>query len=343
MTSSIEKAIDRLVKKHAEKESASDCEEGVESSSSAGASQKKSERTAHQIILSESVAAHANSGTAISTDRLGEILLSLGKLNINDFDKIFEYQREKDLNFGGAAVALNLVDQSDIQHALSIQFGYSYDQNEESLSEDMVMAYSPFGEKAEVFRTIRGQLLNCWLEPEQKTLAIISPETKEGRSYVAANLAMAFSQLGKSTLLIDADMRAPSQHKLFNFTRKLGLSLLLSGRAKKEDLYDLPEQIGNIQHLSVLGSGAIPPNPAELLSRDAFPLILRELKKFFDVIIIDTPPANFQADVVAIASTAGSALLVAKQGQTRMDNTKELLNLLEKVKVNVVGSVLNQF
>ena len=343
MTSSIEKAIQRLNKEPSAKGALADSGAITETTASPDDTQTKEDQETNQLAPSDSLAIQAKANPSVSTKSLGEILLDLGKLNSEEVDRLIEYQRKKGLCFGEAAVALKLVDEEDILHALSIQFGYSYDRNENSLSKDMVMAYSPFGEQAEVFRAIRGQLLNCWLNPEQNTLAIISPESREGRSYVAANLAMAFSQLGRSTLLIDADMRTPSQHKFFNFTHKLGLSVLLSGRAKKEDLEELPEQISNIQNLAVLGCGAIPPNPTELLSNETFPLILRELKKFFEIIIIDTPPASYQADVVSIASIAGSALMVTRSGHTRMENSKDLLSLLKNVKVNVVGAVLNQY
>ena len=205
------------------------------------------------------------------------------------------------------------------------------------------MAYSPFGEQAEEFRSIRSQLLNDWLDVDNRTLAIVSPEPKEGRSYFAANLALAFSQLGRSTLLIDADLRAPRQHDIFNFTRRIGLSMLLAGRVRIEDLDVLPDQISSFQYLSVLGCGAVPPNPGELLSKDAVLLILRELEKYYDVIIIDTPPAIYQADVMAIAAVAGSALVVTKVGRTRMEKAKGLMTALSKAKAKVVGAILNQF
>ena len=282
-------------------------------------------------------------GTQWADRSMGEILIDLGKLDDEDVDQIIKYQREKGLYFGEAAVELKLVDQEDILQALSYQFGYTYDLSEEKLSKEMVMAYSPFGEKAEEFRAIRGQLLHNWLGAEQKTLAIVSPASKEGRSYVAANLALAFSQLGRPTLLIDADMRAPQQHKNFSFMRRMGLSMLLAGRVSIEDLDVLPDQISSFQHLSVLACGAVPPNPVELLSRSTFSLILRELKKYFDVIIIDTPPATYKADVVSIASVSGSALLVAKAGSTKMGDSKELMSILTQARVNVVGGVLNQY
>lgn len=281
--------------------------------------------------------------TQRANQNMGDLLIELGKLNIEDVERIIDYQREKGLYFGEAATELKLVDQDDILQVLSSQFGYTYNRAEERLSKEMVMAYSPFGGQAEEFRSIRGQLLSTWLSTVSKTLAIVSPESGEGRSYIAANLALAFSQLGRSTLLIDADLRAPRQHEIFRFNRRIGLSMLLAGRIKLEDLDTLPDQISSFQHLSVLGCGAIPPNPGELLSQERFPLILRELKKYYDVIIVDTPPASYQADVRSISAVAGSVLLVTRSGQSRMDKTKGLMNMLGEAKANIVGGVLNQF
>ena len=296
--------------------------------------------TAREQIESNALLA---SGTQWADQNLGELLVGLGKLGKEDVERVIKHQRDKGLYFGEAAVDLRLVDDADVLHALSIQFGYTYNKNEESLSKEVAMAYSPFGEQAEEFRAIRSQLLNSWLQPNRKTLAVVSPENAEGRSYVAANLALAFSQLGRSTLLIDADMRAPRQHEIFNFTRKIGLSMLLAGRIRMEELDVLPDQLSNFQHLSILGCGAVPPNPAELLSKNTFALIIRELKKFFDIIIIDSPPAIYQADVAAIASVSGSALLVARGGCSKMDGVKDLISVLTRAKAAVVGSVLNQF
>lgn len=283
------------------------------------------------------------SGTQWADRVMGEVLVDLGRLREEDINEIVDRQRENGLYFGEAALELKLVSEQDILHALSIQFGYSYDQDEKALPREMVMACSPFDEQAEKFRSIRAQLLNNWLQPEQKTLAIVSPDSKAGRSYVAANLALAFSQSGHSTLLIDADMRAPRQHNIFKVTRGIGLSMLLAGRVKIEDLAVLPGQISNFQYLSVLGCGAVPPNPAELLSRKTFSLILCELERFYDVIIIDTPPAaSYHSDIISIASVAGSALLVARRGSSKMEETQNLMSTLSKANAKVVGAVLNQ-
>lgn len=282
-------------------------------------------------------------GTQWADRRLGEILVDNGKLGDGDIERIVELQRTRSLYFGEAAVQLRLVEPDDILHALSIQFGYPGVQGGEAFSRDLVMAHSPFGEQAETFRNIRSQLLTRCQDPDQKTIAVVSPENQEGRSYIAANLAVAFSQLGHSTLLIDADMRAPRQHMIFNFTRRVGLSSMLTGRITAEDLEGLPDSVPPFDHLSVLCCGAIPPNPAELLGKGTFPLILKELVKYFDVIIIDTPPARYQGDVVSIASAAGYALLVAKRDHSKLAYLKNLKTTLTQAGVKVVGSVLEQF
>jgi capsular exopolysaccharide synthesis family protein len=152
-----------------------------------------------------------------------------------------------------------------------------------------------------------------------------------------------FSQLGRPTLLIDADLRAPQQHKIFNFSCRVGLSKMLTGRIRREDLERLPDPIPNFRNLSVLGGGATPPNSVELFSSDTFSFMLGELSKYFDFIIIDAPPANCQADLLPIATAAGSALLVVRRHYTNLSDAKGLESILKEAGVNVAGSVLNQF
>ena len=281
-------------------------------------------------------------GAGWSAQNIGEILVSLGKLNRDDLNRIADYQHENGVYFGEAAIALQLVDHQDILKALSVQFGYSYGQ-EQNLGKEMVMARTPFSEIAEEFRSIRAQLLKTWLSRGRKTLAIVSPGAGEGRSYFAANMALAFSQLGKSTLLIDADLRAPRQHEIFNISSRIGLSMLLAGRVRLEELDMLPDEVPGFPHLSVLSCGAVPPNPAELLSCDRFPSILHEVEKYFDVIIIDSPSASYRSDILSIASVAGSALVITRSGYSNMEDTKALVENINQAGAEIVGAVLNQF
>ena len=111
---------------------------------------------------------------------------------------------------------MNLISEEDIQQALSQQFDFSFLANANvDFSDELIAAYQPFGEQAEVLRGIRSQLMLRWFNNTRKTLAITSPDNGEGRSYFAANLAIVFSQLGERTLLVDADLRQPRQHQLF--------------------------------------------------------------------------------------------------------------------------------
>ena len=226
---------------------------------------------------------------------IGAILIDAGKLAPGDVERILHSQREQGLHFGETAVGLGLLSVKDIQFALARQYEYPYLlAGQDEISEELVAAYQPFSYQVEVLRALRSQLKVRWFtgEHERRTLAVVSPGPGEGRSYLAANLAVVFSQLGEHTLLIDADMRNPSQHSLFGLENRTGRSAVLSGRGGP----DVIQRITAMRDLSVLTAGAQPPNPSELLGRPVFSELLRELAKEFDVILLDTPAASEAAD-----------------------------------------------
>lgn len=272
---------------------------------------------------------------------IGAILIDSGKLALDDVERILHVQREHGQRFGDAAVGLGLLTLEDIQFALARQYDYPYllaGQGE--VSEELVAAYQPFSYQVEALRALRSQLMVRWFtgEEERKTLAIVSPGYGEGRSYLAANLAVVFSQLGEHTLLIDADLRNPRQHELFKLDNNSGLSSILSNRGDVSDIRRIP----SFMDLSVLCAGPVPPNPQELLGRPLFSKLLEEMASEFDVIIIDTPAAEEFADVQNIAIRAGSALLLVRAQQTRMSDLRDLAKTLVNSGVVVVGSVLNE-
>ena len=157
------------------------------------------------------------------------------------------------------------------------------------MSDDVVAAYMPQSDLVEPLRALRSQLTHRWFtDSGHKGIAITSPGRGEGRSWLAANLATVFAQIGERTLLIDADMRHPHQHALFNLNNSMGLSALLTGRAGKEAACRVHPQL----RLFVLPAGILPPNPQELLGRPVFDLVLDRFTDQFDVIIIDTPAAS---------------------------------------------------
>ncbi len=290
----------------------------------------------------ENVLPIESSGRALSRSprSLGAILVEEGKLSAADADQVAEQQRKLGLRFGEAALHLNFITDTDLRRALATQFDFSYlHAGPEDVSRELIAAYEPFHRRVEELRTIRTQLLIRWYNPDagRRALAIVSARAREGRSYVAANLAIVFSQLGLRTLLIDADMRAPRQHKLFNIADRVGLSAALSGRGD----YRAAVAIPGIAGLSVLPAGTIPPNPQELLSRVSFASLIKEAQAEFDIVLVDTPPAMEYADVHTVAYRTGDALLLARKDQTRVSDTVRVARELSDNGTRVVGSVMN--
>lgn len=271
---------------------------------------------------------------------IGAILIDTGRLKPADAERILRLQREQGMMFGDAAKALGLLSEADIQFALSQQFDYPYLQSgQSSVATEVVAAYQPFSLKVEALRALRSQLMLRWFDVahERKTLAIVSPDRREGRSWLASNLAVVFSQLGERTLLIDADLRNPSQHTLFGIENRTGLSTLLSGRSSPDALQRIPELLG----LSVLPAGSTPPNPQELLARPLLPQLLTQFGDQFDVIILDTPPGSEYADGQTLSARAGAALMVARRDQTGSRNLRAYADSLRLGGCTVIGSILN--
>ncbi|MCL4472149.1 MAG: chain length determinant protein tyrosine kinase EpsG [Gammaproteobacteria bacterium] len=192
---------------------------------------------------------------------IGKLLQDAGKLKLQDMDRVFKLQQDQNLRFGEAAVKLGLVTDADIQYALAFQFEYPYlPDGREGLSHELVAATEPYGKEAEALRSARSQLLLRWFQEGRKTLAIGCTREGEGASYLAANLAVLFAQLGRKTLLIDADLRQPRQHQIFNLGNSMGLSDILAGRATST----LASPIKPFPTLSVLPSGSPPPQPCRV-------------------------------------------------------------------------------
>ena len=273
---------------------------------------------------------------------IGTILVHARRLTQEDAERITQLQREQGLRFGDAAIQLGLLTQADIEFALARQFDYPYlTPGESKISESLVAAYTPFGPQARVFGALRSQLMLRWFDndPAHKALAIVSGEHREGRSYVAANLAVVFSLLGKNTLLIDADMRNPSQHNLFGLDIGGGLSEALSGRAGPATI----KHVSGLPNLWVLTAGPPPPNPLELLARPQFPHLLGELRQKFSIILLDSPAATEYADAQTLAICAGASLIVVRKNATRMWQVRGVSDSVAQGNATIVGTVLNDF
>ncbi|MGL6072312.1 polysaccharide biosynthesis tyrosine autokinase [Craterilacuibacter sp.] len=273
---------------------------------------------------------------------IGDILLRDGLIRTVDIPRIVRAQSAEGLRFGEAAVRLGLISQAGLMQALSHQYDYPYlAKGDDSVSGEVIAAFDPFSPAVEQLRILRSQLLMRWFshETRHKTLAVVSAGAKEGRSFISANLAVLFAQLGERTLLIDADLRQPSLHRLFRLGNQAGLANLLASRCELDAAIDT---VSALPHLTIMPAGITPPNPLELLSRPRMGELLEMLKQHFDVILLDTPAAMGLSDASVVARRAGGALIVAERGKTCAKALAALAAELEQAQVERVGCVINR-
>lgn len=279
------------------------------------------------------------------TNSLGAILVAAGRLGQADVQRVMELQRREGWRFGEAALRLNLISERDLVHALHKQYDLplSLLADKKHFSDELVAAHQPYHRRTEELRALRTQLLIRWFRrapADQHILAVVSPGDDEGRSYVAANLAVLFSQMGERTLLIDADLRNPSQHRIFNLADRVGLSSVLAGRTHQSNA---AMAIAGFQNLMVLPAGAVPPNPLELLSRPVLPALLTQCMNDFDVIIMDTPPALRYSDAHTVGFNAGNAMVLTRKDHTRVSESDQVIRELGNGGTRVIGTVINAF
>lgn len=276
----------------------------------------------------------------LSDRSIGAIIAETRNLTADQVERILNHQRTQGIRFGEAAVALGFASNDDVMFALAQQFHYPYAPGESrKVSPELTALHQPFGVQAESFRAIRSQLMMRVFNEGQprRAIAVVSPDTGDGKTFFAANLAVTLAQLGGRTLLVDADLRGPRLHEVFGLENKVGLSGILSGRAESQVI----RQIEGMPSLFVLPVGATPPNPVELVERPAFGLLIRELVAKFDHVVVDTPAAQLGSDAGVIAARCGAALLVARRNSARIQALASMLADVADSPAVVVGAVIN--
>jgi chain length determinant protein tyrosine kinase EpsG len=253
---------------------------------------------------------------------------------------VIKVQKEKGLRFGDAALYLGLITETDINQVLSMQFNYPYLQaGKGNYNDELVAAYKPFTPQVEALRTLRSQLMTQWFGESNKALAVVSANAGEGSSNLTANLAILCSQLGRRTLLIDANLRDPRQQELFKLAEKRGLSDILAAR---QDM-SLVSSIEAFPNLSVLGAGTLAPNPQELLNRATFANFMNEATAKFDVVLVDTSPTKTSADSQAVVAICKGALVVSRLNHTRHSDLYDINSQVRVTGARVIGAVINKF
>ena len=288
--------------------------------------------------------------TGPAAPRLGEVLCTmvgerrpLGPARLAQIESV---ARQRGIRFGDAAVALGAATAQEVVGALALQYHYPSAPPARGARQAwhpaVVMLSRPYSPQAEALRALRGQLLRQVLrtaDGDAQALAIVSPDSGDGKTFLAANLGVALAQVGGRTLLVDADLLGPRLHAVLGMADGIGLSSVLAGRSDLQCVQAVPSVPG----LALLGAGAVPPNPLELFERPAFEALLRHARTRFDHVLVDTPAAVYGSDAQVIADRCGAVLVVARRHASRLASLQTLADRLAEGPARVAGIVFNEF
>jgi capsular exopolysaccharide synthesis family protein len=213
----------------------------------------------------------------------------------------------------------------------------SIEKSKDDKERDLFVHANPRSAAAECLRSIRTNLLFMSPDKPLKTMVVTSAGPSEGKTTTATALAEVMADGGSSVLIVDADMRRPQLHKVFEVSNERGLSSLILGDGRLDDVI----KTSSVPNLFVLPCGPVPPNPAELLHTDGFARLLEAMAQRFDRVIIDSPPAGVVADAVVISTQVDGTMMVLKAGQTSRDAAVRAVRSIFDVQGRIFGAVLN--
>lgn len=200
---------------------------------------------------------------------------------------------------------------------------------------DLITLTDPRSPVSEAYRTLRTNLSFYSVDDPIRSLVVTSSASDDGKSIVAANLAVTMAQSGRKTILVESDLRRPTLHDLFGLEAEPGLTNVILG-----DESGLPLQITDVDNLSLLASGPKPPNPADMLGSKRIDALIEELTGQADFVIFDTPPAIAVTDAAVLGAKVDGVLLVISAGKTRREHAERAKETLEKARARIVGVTL---
>jgi non-specific protein-tyrosine kinase len=212
--------------------------------------------------------------------------------------------------------------------------------SEEVGDDDLVVWKSPSSGYSESFKQVRANLQFATVNQPGNAYLVTSPGPEEGKSTIICNLAITLAQLGKRVMVVDGDLRRPSVHRLLRTGgREPGLSNFLAEQAMEvRDVVHATE----VEGVTVIPAGPIPPNPSELLATPRMSALLEQSREMVDVVLVDSPPVLVVADGPIIASQVDGAIVVVDGFSTRSSSLRAALDALSKTQVNIVGGIINK-
>jgi chain length determinant protein tyrosine kinase EpsG len=277
--------------------------------------------------------------------RLAAVLRDLGKLDEAQVEFVLEQQEHSPRSFGEVAISLGLVTAAEVRQALAhlhaVEFQPAPAGVEAGVPKELSSLADATSSTGEALRALRSQLMLRWFGPaiEQHTLAVVSPDARDGRSHICAALSMLIAQMDEDVLLLDADLRRPRLHELFGIDNTIGLSAWLRAPGDRPQVYGVAGQ----EHLHLLPAGPPVRNPNELIGHRRFGLLLESLAQRYSFILIDTPPAMLYAEALTIAVRSSGCLLLTRRHRSRLADAQEVAGTLTKHGVEMVGAVINDY
>lgn len=271
---------------------------------------------------------------------IGETLLRQGLLTAAQVKAVLLEQQHSQGRFGETAVRLGFLSEQEVQAVLAEQFHFpDVSDTTHPLLRNLPIARAPFSADAEAIRQIRATLLRRLSHASSMvTLAVVGPTEHVGKTYLAVSLAVAFSQVGKRTLLINANLRKPGEEIFPGVDNNLGLSSILAGRVSSI----AAQPFVGLPLLHAINAGPMPPNPMELLQEPALRNLLGSLRNNFDVVVVDTAAVLESADAQTIAGQTDACVLTVRQHLTSMAEIKRCRTQLDDAKAVLLGVVYGQ-
>lgn len=202
---------------------------------------------------------------------------------------------------------------------------------------ELITITEPRSPISEAYRTLRTNLDFAGLDQALKTLAVTSAGVGEGKSTTLANLAVVSAQAGRTVIVVDADLRRPTLHEIFGLSNQVGLTTVMMDEAA---LASPPLQPTGVEGLSILTSGPLPPNPADLLGSRRMAEVIAALAQRADQVLFDTPPVVAVTDAAVLATKVDGVLLVISAGKTRREYARSAVQRLQQVGARLVGTVV---
>jgi protein-tyrosine kinase len=307
--------------------------------------------------------AEPTTSTDITDQDLSEALVLLHGLSADSLENIHELTRSLHLRFADAALHAGQITQDQLdeavdwirRRALKQKVGIveqvlrrTGNQRRELVvwegpklrpSDQLIVAHDLQHAHSEAIRGLCSELLLRTRNQGGAIISVLSPCAGEGRSQLAAEIAIGFAQLGRRTLLVDADMRHPRQHILFGVDNVSGLANGLVDTTAKLQVHG----IEGLPQMALFTSGTSPSNPLELLTGIRFEQLALQWRRSFEYVIVDTPPAAESSDAIAVASVAANVLLLSRANVTPFSALKEVARKLETTHARTLGAVIGRF